>query len=227
MARSATTSFHTEHKDGSVPDVIPWQSLRKCSFAAPHFHDDNMLLPDVNERGMALADQDESQPQPAQGSTTSPSPSDPNGWLDWAKDPSQKYEIERIVGAERAGRGWRIHVKWKGYPDPTPETLTDLLKDIKDNRQLLDEIEKCKSDYLLLHPAVRVELEKDEALEAQAPVRVQPSRLAKPTQFSVLIVSEDPYSSYATTCGMSHLTKQRALYNRALNQMMPDYALVA
>ena len=71
-----------------------------------------------------------------------------------------------------------------------------------------------------------VELEKDEALEAQAPARVQPSRLAKPTQFSVLIVSEDPYSSYATTCGMSHLTKQRAFYNRALNQMMPDYALV-
>ena len=110
--------------------------------------------------------------------------------------------------------------------------LSDLLKDIKGNRQLLDEIEKCKiekckNDYLLLHPAVRVELEKDEALEAQAPARVQPSRLVKPAQFSVFAVSEDPYTSYATTCGLSHLTKQRALYNRALNQMMPDYALVA
>lgn len=213
-------------RDGSVPDVIPWQSLRKCSFAAPHFHDDGMLIPDVNERGMTLTDRDEDQHR-SQGPTTGPPPSDPNGWLDWAKDPSQKYEIERIIGAERAGRGWRIHVKWKGYPDPTPETLSDLLKDIKGNQQLLDEIEKCKNDYLLLHPAVRVELEKDEALEAQAPARVQPPRLAKPAQFSVFAVSEDPYTSYATTCGLCHLTKQRTLYNRALNQMMPDHALVA
>ena len=74
---------------------------------------------------------------------------------------------------------------------------------------------------------MRVELEKDEALEAQAPARVQPPRLAKPAQFSVFAVSEDPYTSYATTCGLSHLTKQRTLYNRALNQMMPDHVLVA
>ena len=65
---------------------------------APHFHDDGMLIPDVNERGMTLTDRDEDQHRP-QEPTTGPPPSDPNGWLDWAKDPSQKYEIERIVGA--------------------------------------------------------------------------------------------------------------------------------
>ena len=40
-------------KDGSVPDVLPWQSLRKCSFAAPHFHDDELPLPAVDDRGLA------------------------------------------------------------------------------------------------------------------------------------------------------------------------------
>ena len=38
--------------DGSVPDVLPWQSLRKCSFAAPFFHDPELVLPDV-DKGMS------------------------------------------------------------------------------------------------------------------------------------------------------------------------------
>jgi len=50
-----------------------------------------------------------------------------NGWDDsgddYKADPSKEYQIERIVSAYRSGRGWKLMVKWAGYPDPTPEPL--------------------------------------------------------------------------------------------------------
>jgi hypothetical protein len=36
-------------RDGSVPDVLPWQSLRKCTFAAHHFQRDDLPLPVVDD----------------------------------------------------------------------------------------------------------------------------------------------------------------------------------
>ena len=43
-------------KDGSVPDVLPWQSLRKCAFAAPHFHDDELPVPEVGDHGLPMTE---------------------------------------------------------------------------------------------------------------------------------------------------------------------------
>ena len=37
-----------------------------------------------------------------------------------------KYTIERILRQRRQGRGWRLFVKWLGWPEPTWEPLQQL-----------------------------------------------------------------------------------------------------
>ena len=39
-------------------------------------------------------------------------------------DKDKEYEIERVVSAVKAGRGWMLQVKWAGYPGTTPEPLS-------------------------------------------------------------------------------------------------------
>ena len=50
--------------------------------------------------------------------------------FDTPKDPSSvainsdgKYTIERILRHRRQSRGWRLLVKWFGWPEPTWEPL--------------------------------------------------------------------------------------------------------
>jgi len=112
--------------DGSVPAVQPWQSLRKCSFAAPHFHDDTMPLPALDPRGIPLVDQiaratnvDDPLEVPVNDHRLEEDPMGPN---DWTRD--KEYEIERIVSATISGRGWILSVKWKDFPDATPEATS-------------------------------------------------------------------------------------------------------
>ena len=147
-------------KDGSVPDVQPWQSLRKCSFAAPHFHDEDMPAPAVDDRGIPTVDDASAEPvAPAAtddvGELAPPPPpvsdDDPMGWQAWT--PEAKYEIERIVAAHRVANGWRLSVKWVGYPDPTPEPLHSILRFVKDP-DILRQIEQCKANFNSLHPSL-------------------------------------------------------------------------
>ena len=130
--------------DGSVPAVLPWQSLRKCSFAAPHFHDPQLLLPDVNEKGLPMMPEEEDG-QEAGASAPSPAPLD---------DPNAEYPIERIVSATKAGRGWSLQVKWEGYPDATKEPLWKVLAQTN-HPDVLKDIERCKQDYYLQHPTAK------------------------------------------------------------------------
>ena len=67
--------------------------------------------------------------------------------------PDRYYDVERIVRAERLGKGWRVYVKWAGYGDDaiTPEPLHGLLKTIKDPN-ILEQIERCKEEYLAAQP---------------------------------------------------------------------------
>ena len=144
-------------KDGSVPEVLPWQSLRKCSFAAPHFHDDRMLTPDVNEQFLPMTP-NTNIPSTTTGLTTEPGSVDDddatqdNGWNSWTAE--KEYKIERIINATRTGRGWTLQVKWEGYPDATPEPMWKILKQTN-NPEVLRDIERCKTDYYAQHSSER------------------------------------------------------------------------
>ena len=130
--------------DGSVPAVLPWQSLRKCSFAAPHFHDPALLLPDLNEKGLPMMPEDEDE-LTAGDVEPAPVPLD---------DPDVDYPIERIVSATRVGRGWSLQVKWEGYPETTTEPLWKITSQTN-HPEILKDIERCKEDYYLQHPTAK------------------------------------------------------------------------
>ena len=139
-------------RDGSVPEVLPWQSLRKCAFAAPYFHDPDLLLPDVNEAGIPMVPETQTDEMPAPTPTVEPV--DANGWDRWKEDPAQRFEIEDIVGATRVGRGWQLQVKWKGYPDATKEPLWRITSSTK-HPDILAAIKRCQDDYNASYPDAR------------------------------------------------------------------------
>ena len=178
-------------KDGSVPDVLPWQSLRKCSFAAPHFHDEDMPRPTVDSRGLPVVDNDDDTPAGADPLVAQQPPADdPNGWASWT--PQTEYTIERIVSASKVGGGWRLMVKWEGYPDPTPEPLGQILRTVRDPH-LLEQIEQCKQDHLLQNPQSRAGDLADTADTAgesdKSARRTLPSRARSVTQRLILHIS--------------------------------------
>lgn len=125
-----------------VPEVLEWQSLRKCSFAAPFFHDPSMPVPDINEQGLPLTVEEETLATDEVTGSGEAEQVEP--------DPNQEFEIERIVSAVKAGRGWTLQVKWAGYPDTTPEPLWRILRQTN-HPDILQDIERCKADYYLQH----------------------------------------------------------------------------
>jgi hypothetical protein len=167
-------------KDGSVPEVLPWQSLRKCSFAPPAFHDELMPLPDVNEYGLPLMPVAEVAPAPAQPPLPNIEDIDDNGWSTYHQDPSRTYEIERIVSARRKGGGWSLMVKWVGYPTPTPEPLSAILSQTN-NPEILREIERCKADYIACNPGEAVTESTSGSEPEVLPTRVLPTRMRSRT----------------------------------------------
>ena len=76
--------------------------------------------------------------------------------------PTRKYEVDRIIAARRSGSGWKVTVKWKGYVDPTDEPLSRVLADSKHDKDILRDVERCKADYLAMHPHARTEEESEE-----------------------------------------------------------------
>jgi hypothetical protein len=215
-------------KDGSVPDVIPWQSLRKCSFAAPHFHDEDMPIPEVGDHGLPLAEVP-IVPVNEGASAVSTHLADPMGWSTYTAD--TRYVIERIVSATRLPGGWRFMVKWAGYPDPTPEPQWKILRDTADPT-ILEQMEQCKQDYLSTHPAERTMIERAHDMEGEKPIepsRVQPRRARPRTDrlvFHVYGVQDPPTSALAIACGLRSLRKESERRCRALRQFVPDFSLV-
>ena len=143
--------------DGSVPDVLPWQSLRKCSFAAPFFHDPELPLPDVDEHALPMMPDSRSESVPRSppingpsGSSTLPIDATPDEWHSWSE--TALYDIESIVGAEPSGRGWKVQVKWLGHPTVTTERLSSITSRVTDPR-ILGEIENRKAEYLAKYPS--------------------------------------------------------------------------
>ena len=202
-------------KDGSAPAVRQWQSLRKCSFAAPHFHSDNLPIPRVDHLHLPLADSSDTEgeeaPQPAQPAAD---PADPNGWEAWRSAPDTRYEIERIVSAERVPGGWRLHVKWKDYPDPTPEPMHRILRDCRD-QQILADIELAKENYDAEHPKAQQILD-PEVYEPAEPTRIQPARERRKPDRTIFVV----HNANAP----QEVLQQRLL---SLQQLRSHYASVA
>ena len=199
-----------------------WQSLRKCAFAAPHFHDDDMPIPEVGEHGLPTfgndvgADGEAGTPTPANSSLA-----DPMGWVTY--DDSTLYEIERIVSASRVGRGWQFMVKWKGYPDPTPEPLWKILRDTN-HPDILAQIEQCKEDFLAANPSARALGQLPEP-EVPEPTRVQPGR-ARVAPERLILSLFGAADSLPDALGIWNAFRsvRRATHGRyrALRQMTPE-----
>ena len=198
-------------KDGSVPDVLPWQSLRKCSFAAPHFHDDELPLPAVDDRGLATT-RHTSHREEAEAEAA-------GDWLSWSAAP--KYDIDKILSARRVGRGWTLQVRWKGYPDPTPEPLSGILRDTQ-NHEVLADIARCQAEYLAQNPSERADFTADEV--RPQPTRVQPARAGKePTIFAINGVSDSVAQTQLTSQGLRALSRASKLRSRALKSFIHDF----
>ena len=197
--------------DGSVPEVLPWQSLRKCSAAAPLFHSPDLPVPDVLPNGL-----------PSLVPTAPPTdPSMPDAWQ--PVDPSEpKYTIERIISAEPRGSGWTLQVKWKGYDEITPEPLGRILRDIAGHEGILGEIDQCQKDYYLKNPK-KVPIV-DEPLDAPLPTRTQPERPKKTTPY-VFLAYEDPEPQTRSMMICQGFTRLRQACHRrinSLNEFQPD-----
>ena len=93
-------------KDGSVPDLTAWQSLRKCSRSRPVLHDDDLPLPEIDSHGRVVVRRE---------GTAAP---DPEPSPDPGAPADDRYEVESIVRAERRGRGWSLYTS-SGRASPT------------------------------------------------------------------------------------------------------------
>ena len=146
-------------KDGSVPDITAWQSLRKCSRSRPVLHDGDLPLPEIDSHGRVVIRLE---------GTAAP---DPEPSVDADAPAEERYEVERIVRAERRGRGWSLYVKWAGFPDVTCEPLSRLTRDTQ-HPDILAQIKASQDAYDLEHPVHELEPE----APRPEPTRVQPSR---------------------------------------------------
>ena len=176
--------------DGSVPDVLPWQSLRKCSFAAPFFHDPELVLPDVDEHALPMAPEVETPAPHIHGHATADFPAlpvddMPDEWHEWSE--GKLYDIESIVSAEPSGRGWKLRVKWDGHPTVTTERLSSIVSRVTDQR-ILDEIESRKAEYRSQYTTAPPPPELAVATTT-TPTRVQPTRSSRIQ--SLFILSTD------------------------------------
>ena len=214
-------------KDGSAPDVLPWQSLRKCAFAAPNFHSDDLPVPTVDNRGIPLIPTDSE----ATEHIPTPAPAAPPVDFGTTWDASEKFEVERIVSAHRVGGGWKVSVKWAGYSDLTEEPLSRVKHDVRHHPDLLRQIDQCKEDYLDRFPKEREAMERtQEPPPAPEPTRVQPKReraRTKPFMFSLMNVQDPTDHMDRVAAIYSLLTEAYNRDSQALKFLLASDALPA
>jgi hypothetical protein len=189
--------------------VLPWQSLRKCSFAAPFFHDPELVLPDVDEHALPMTPETEALAPPINTPTIvdeSPAlPIDdaPDEWHAWSED--KLYDIESVISAEPSGRGWKLRIKWEGHPTITTERLSSIVNRVTD-RRILEEIDLRKAEYQRRYATVPSPPE-IATVAAPAPTRVQPARSSR--AHPVFLLSTDDSKADATlfelACSMLHV----------------------
>ena len=195
--------------------------------AAPRFHRDDLLVPDVNASSVPIV------PQPPDdipvGDTFElPDAATPAAPLSAEEHPpDDRYLIERILGAERLGKGrWRVHVKWENYSDEhnTHEPLSKVLKDIHGHPELLKQIEECKDAYYSAHPGER---EFDEApsapIDVPEPTRTQPTRDRDQPRRLVYQVSAENDDAWLVSAGLRKLRRDLSSRNDAISIMTLDF----
>jgi hypothetical protein len=73
------------------------------------------------------------------------------------------------------GGGWRLQVKWLGFPQPPPEPMNKILKQTKNHPEILEQIDHCKNEWLLANPSAARAAQR-EAPAQPVPTRLQPAR---------------------------------------------------
>ena len=120
-------------------------------------------------------------------------------------------------------------VKWKGYPDPTPEPLWKILRDVKDHPEILAQIESCKEEYLADHPSERSMVERTKEVEVPEASRILPSRARAKTErftFAIFGVNDPAPTAMEIASGLRSMRKATEQRNRALRQFRPDFTTV-
>jgi hypothetical protein len=117
-------------KDGSVPRVLEWQSMRRVSAAHDHVHAPTGYEPYMTEYGLTID-------KPGDGGPT-----------DDDLDDVDTYEIEDIVRADRIGRDYKLWIKWKDHPQITPRWRSELLKETS-NSDILTAIKRVVAEAKL------------------------------------------------------------------------------
>ena len=203
-----------------MPDVLPWQSLRKCAFAAPSFHRDDLPIPQVDSSSTPVVPTERA---PAAQDAVSEPEEDFSVWA-----PTDRFEVEQILGATRLPNGgWRIKVKWRGYDEPTDEPFSRLARDLRDS-DMLERIEECKDEYLAAHPYEQRAV--TAAPPPLAPTRVQPTRERARTHRLVLHVSalHPPTQDdrWLVCPGLRMLRKPMARRSTVLATLLDDFSNV-
>ena len=113
-------------------------------------------------------------------------------------------------------------VKWKGYPDATPEPLSSLTHQ-KIDQVFLDQIAQRQADYDLAHPK---EARPVDTHPPPDPTRVLPSReRVKPHRFVFHVSQFIPASEHDTICHRFHaLARESNMRAQAHKQLTPDFA---
>ena len=114
-------------KDGSVPEIMDWQLIRRCEPAPAESHLPHVDDPRMTEMGVPL-------------------PGSAGDSIANAVDPNEVYEIDKVLRATKVGGKYLIWVKWTGHADPTPVPRAQLLLD-SNNPALLREIDEAVERY--------------------------------------------------------------------------------
>ena len=192
--------------------------------AAPAFHDERMPVPDVDEHGIPMLPDETTSETTVFGPPGNEDTLGVNGWSAWRQDSNQLYEIERVISAERKGSGWSLMIKWKGYPDPTPEPLSTVLKQTN-HPEVLADIERCKKDYYALHPQADPNSEDSEDVQPvnAKPTRVLPARERTRTQhFSFLIKASNRRCSKLGIGALSSTQRRMRARHCAVSLFLAD-----
>ena len=114
--------------------------------------------------------------------------------------------------------------------ETTPEPFWKLMRDAKDNPDILAEIEQCKEDFFAQHPGQRPFIEHEEEVEAMrpAPTRELPNRKRATTErftFAIFGVQDPLITSVSIAAGYRELREATHSRCRAMMQMLPDFTI--
>jgi len=189
--------------DSSVPNISPWQHIRRVSPADDNMHDTTSTSPKVTELGIPL-------------SSVHPIPTPlMDGDGDFSAPDDTLYEIETIHHAEKVGRYYRIWIKWKGFVESSWRWRHQLIKEIGDPdilrlideavtaahaRKLLEAPTEAHDEELDEVPNVVTSTFENEPLGRPMRIRAPPQRYA-PTLLPILqSVSRGDTKHLLTVC---------------------------